>query len=198
VNYYFNLGVITHQVPLYYCPSRRGPETQPPLSIWGDNHNHPRLKAQKDGSVILSPNNPGALGDYACNIGTNGTDSLGSDGPFQVGMLEGGVRIAQITDGVSNTLYIGEKHIPAGMFGMGGWDSSIYNGSTYSALRSAGLLYPLAVSVHDMGWKFGSAHPGVCQFVFGDGSVHALSNNIDPLTLELLANIADGQTVPAY
>jgi hypothetical protein len=146
----------------------------------------------------MSAHNPGALGDYACNIGTTGSDAADSNGPFQVGMMETGMRIAQIVDGVSNTLYLGEKHVPANMYGIAGWDSSIYNGATYSAMRSAGLLYPLAVSTNDLGWKFGSAHPGICQFVYGDGSVRPLSTAINPGVLELLANIRDGQVVPIH
>jgi len=195
--------VITHQVPLYYCPSRRPPESvsitsagfvPPTGSVFGDQHLHP----ERNGGFILSQHNPGALGDYACNIGTNGTDAKDSNGPFQVGMMDSGMRIAKISDGVSNTIFMGEKHVPFGMYGMAGWDSSIYNGATFSSSRSAGVLYPLAVSVNDMGWKFGSAHPGFCQFVYGDGSVRPLSTSISPLVLELLADIADGQAVPAH
>jgi len=50
----------------------------------------------------------------------------------------------------------------------------------------------------DPGWKFGSYHTAGCQFVFADGSVRTLSTGIDPRILELLANRADGQVVPAY
>jgi hypothetical protein len=45
---------------------------------------------------------------------------------------------------------------------------------------------------------FGSYHPAVCQFVFGDGAVRALAVTIDPTALSLLANIADGQPTPDY
>ena len=50
----------------------------------------------------------------------------------------------------------------------------------------------------DPGWKFGSRHVGVTQFVFCDGSVHLLSNSINPVTLGLLAQINDGQVIPNY
>ena len=189
-NYYFNPVAIQTSVPLYFCPSRRAPGDAPALSISGDYHLHP------DGSWDLV--NHGALGDYACNIGTNGTDTHGSNGPFQVGLKNGGVRIAQVTDGMSNTLFLGDKHVPLGHRGMGGWDCSIYNGGTYSAVRSAGILYPLADSVRNLGWKFGSSHPHVCQFVFGDGSVRTLATSIDPNILENLANISDGQAVSPF
>ena len=40
--------------------------------------------------------------------------------------------------------------------------------------------------------RFGSYHPGICQFVFGDGSVHALNNNIALTTFQALATRAEG------
>jgi prepilin-type processing-associated H-X9-DG protein len=43
--------------------------------------------------------------------------------------------------------------------------------------------------------KFGSYHPGVCQFVFCDGSVRAIRNNIDSATLRRLAVRNDGEVI---
>lgn len=43
---------------------------------------------------------------------------------------------------------------------------------------------------HEFG--FGSAHPGVFNAVFGDGSVHVLSNSADLLILDQLGKRADG------
>jgi prepilin-type processing-associated H-X9-DG protein len=42
--------------------------------------------------------------------------------------------------------------------------------------------------------RFGNAHPAVVNFVFGDGSVRALTTSIDGTNLGRLANRADGQT----
>ena len=46
--------------------------------------------------------------------------------------------------------------------------------------------------------KFGSWHSGVCNFAFCDGSVKAISNTIDEVTLGLLACRNDGQVIPNY
>jgi prepilin-type processing-associated H-X9-DG protein len=46
-----------------------------------------------------------------------------------------------------------------------------------------------------VGINFGGPHPGVCQFVFADGSVHPLAVQIDEVTLGYLANRGDGQVV---
>jgi prepilin-type processing-associated H-X9-DG protein len=122
-----------------------------------------------------------------------------ADGAFQLGNTgDKGVALKQISDGTSNTLMIGEKHVPLGTFGIGDLDSSLYNGDTLSSLRPAGIMYPLATGVRDPGWRFGSYHTAVCQFVFVDGHVLAISNGINTRTLGLLADRADGQVIPPY
>ncbi len=199
-------------VPVYFCPSRRTPFTAP-------------IYAQNDG---VSPG--GALGDYAACIGTTGADLWNAaytnavpNGLFQLGTNGVGVKVAQVTDGLSNTLMIGEKHVQIGQFGMGNNDCSIYNGdfpnsggiwASYNcATRSAGLGgadiagyagadagqvgYPIATSLNDTAWKFGSYHPGICQFVFADGSVHPIANTTSTQILDYLANIADGHSTPS-
>ena len=45
---------------------------------------------------------------------------------------------------------------------------------------------------------FKSRHPGVCQFVFGDGSVRSLSESMNHGTYQLLGAKSDGVTIPAY
>jgi prepilin-type processing-associated H-X9-DG protein len=110
-----------------------------------------------------------------------------------------GVRFAQITDGLSNTLLVGEKHVPPFAITFPPLDCGMYDGhNPVCNTRSAGPLCPLAASQADDGWKFGSAHPGLCQFVYCDGSVRALLNTIDPAVLGLLAQRNDGQPIPDY
>jgi prepilin-type N-terminal cleavage/methylation domain-containing protein len=53
-------------VPIYFCPSRRDATSPPVFSVAGDE------SILNDGT--LGPNYPGALGDYAANIGTSGAD----------------------------------------------------------------------------------------------------------------------------
>ena len=60
------------------------------------------------------------------------------------------------------------------------------------------MNYPLATSLNDTAWKYGSYHPNLCLFVFADGHVESLSTSINPQVLELMANIADGQIIPSY
>ena len=154
---------------------------------------------------MLSEGLRGAVGDYAVCIGTTGADytltfrnapPLPPDGAFTAVQ---GVRFADITDGLSNTLMVGEKHVPFGALGQFPWDCAIYDGhNPVCNTRSAGLDFPMAVARDDPGWKFGSAHPSLCQFAFCDGSVRGLVKAIDPATLGLLAQRNDGQPVPEF
>jgi prepilin-type N-terminal cleavage/methylation domain-containing protein len=186
-------------VPLYYCPTRRTPQTDPVASIAGD---------QFDDPPPLGPHTPGALGDYAACTGTDncdGADCRGAvNGAFRANYDEnlrflGYVTFAMITDGLSNTFFIGEKHVQIDSFGKGPLDCSLYNGDYWvCSTRSAGPSYPLAPSPASAAPVFGSYHPGVCQFLLGDGSVRPVAIGTDPKTLALLANIADGQPVPDF
>jgi len=107
-----------------------------------------------------------------------------------------GVAHNQFTDGLSQTIMIGEKHVPLDRFGVGWWDCSLYNGHYYHCSgRPAGPAAPLARTLREQGWRFGSYHPGICQFSFGDGSVRALHTNISGSTLGLLAHRSDGEVI---
>jgi prepilin-type N-terminal cleavage/methylation domain-containing protein len=198
---------LTTCVPIYFCPSRRTP---PLVSVSGDVDDD--LNPPLNGGQ----HTPGALGDYGACTGTDncdGADCVGAiNGAFRVGIDQNGktvgaVAFNQITDGLSNTFFVGEKHVQMNTFGIGipqGWDGSIYNGDYWMySTRSAGPNYYLARSPNDAltappSPAFGSWHSGVCQFVMGDGSVRPIFTSIDPNILALLANIADGQPVPAF
>jgi len=121
------------------------------------------------------------------------------------------VTMASINDGTSNTVMIGEKHIRDERdFGVSPYDGSIYNGDPSMPgapyARQGGREWPDAnyanktiasAFTRDLPLaqrgestfrerRFGSWHPGVCQFVFCDGSVKAIANSVDILTLSWL------------
>jgi prepilin-type N-terminal cleavage/methylation domain-containing protein/prepilin-type processing-associated H-X9-DG protein len=126
---------------------------------------------------------------------------------------------ASIRDGLSNTLLVGEKYItPTDLMNGSGTDGSVFssgNGQENTFRRFVGnngakppVLRPLVPTIDDPGpdvngnqWAdkaFGSHHPGVCQFVFCDGSVKPLKVTINLNTLQLLGQRADGQVIPDY
>jgi prepilin-type N-terminal cleavage/methylation domain-containing protein/prepilin-type processing-associated H-X9-DG protein len=188
------------QVKSYFCPTRRTAATSPLSSVAGD---------WPSNAPPGTPNLPGALGDYAANIGTTGMDF---DGPGCVGMTPNGPfeyphgkRFADMIDGMSHTLMVGEKHVNIDNFGVGWLDCSLYNGDyDICSCRSAGKFwmnpqhYGLARSPKEFSALFGSYHPGVCQFAFVDGSVQTIPVGIDVNVLSLLADRMDGQVIPDY
>ena len=120
----------------------------------------------------------------------------------------GRTNFASVTDGLSNTLFVGEKHIRRGQYGVGGefgsaaaGDSSIWNDDyEIPTNRAAGVGFGLALTPGEpFNYQFGSSHTGgQCQFVMGDGSVRSLSPSINTATLGLLANRSGGQPIPSF
>ena len=124
---------------------------------------------------------------------------MASDGTFLQSGDGGCVKFNDITDGLSNTLLVGEKHVPLNHFREGPLDSSFYNGDYYlSHSRPAGPDFPLAQTNTEISPVFGSYHTAVVQFGFCDGHVQGLYRSISPVTLGLLAEINDGQVIPDY
>ena len=179
-------------VPLYFCPSRRS----------ADSGGSGLPFKQRAGCLQIN-GVQGALGDYAASIGTTGTDypltiangpTIAPNGAFQFNI---GIRFADLSDGSSNTILLGEKHVPRGSYGAYPWDCSIYDGHNPTCnVRAGGPDFALAQMPTDPGWKFGSNHPGICQFAFCDGSVQQVVNTINPVVLGLLVQRNDGQVVP--
>jgi prepilin-type N-terminal cleavage/methylation domain-containing protein/prepilin-type processing-associated H-X9-DG protein len=180
-------------VPQYFCPSRRPPSPEGVKAF-----------AQPTG-CLLTDGVRGAPGDYAACVGTTGIDHFKTlpngtvnrpDGAFE---KPTGLNFAALTDGLSHTILVGEKHIPVGHLRDYPWDCSIFDGHQWVChTRAGGPDFPIATGRHADVWAFGSAHPGLCQFLFGDGSVRALKSNINPLTLALLASRDDGFPIPDH
>ena len=167
----------------------------------------------------------GAVGDYVGNAGTQQhfpfdqwarfTEPV--DGVFNsgftrdnevidnelVGPEKGRYSHASISDGLSNTIFIGEKYVSTSGFNDArGWgDSCVYNGDEPETfIRIGGFAMQLARSERlDLSPGefpiFGSSHVQVVNFVFGDGSVHSLSNLTSQSTLFKLCSRIDGGVV---
>jgi len=217
----------SYNIAVYFCPSRRslpGMVSQP----------MPKAADLPAGGVARG----GGMADYASNGGTNGSDGVLLEGTnwqtSPAGLnLDAGIaplgtlclsftsqtRFGSITDGLSNTLLVGEKFVlKTDLSGGTSTDGSVFSSGTgqeNSFRRFAGnngaaspVLRPIVPSTDDPGpnpagttWAdkaFGSWHPSLCQFAFCDGSAKALSVNIDVNTLQLLAQRADGKPIPPY
>jgi prepilin-type N-terminal cleavage/methylation domain-containing protein len=208
-----NKAARTQPVAMYFCPSRRQMGSEGIISQQVN-----KLYPQQ-----------GATGDYAgCagGIGTGGDISLGIAtlagfpnfqgaiiapksilDPLATGQapkILSDVSFKKITDGLSNTIMVGEKQVPMTKLGLPSGDDSIYNADYPNThTRGAGETFPPAPSANygdspgpeddDFGDLFGSNHPGTINFAACDGSVHSISPNIDLVTYWRLAARNDGE-----
>ena len=112
------------------------------------------------------------------------------------------IKIANITDGASNTILVGEKSLCPDLYSNGqslgdfqGWDV----GATGDSYRWGDANQPLLQDTFglDSNDSFGSAHFDAAGFVFCDGSVHNLSYEIGIPVLSALCNRSDNQVIDA-
>lgn len=208
---------ITSAVPTLFCPTRRGPGVDS-ISL-GERE----------------PDDPvGATGDYAGNAGSAESllnnawasflEDAKPDGVFNSAYTRGDIdpvdtgtgrlvkrtypryQFSSVDDGLSNTIFVGEKAVNASFMGHPeGWaDGSLYNGDDpNSSTRLGGLLMPIAASTNvqpgPLGIRvWGSAHGQVCNFTLGDGSVKSISTSIEAQTLHHLSARNDGAIVGDY
>jgi prepilin-type processing-associated H-X9-DG protein len=123
-------------------------------------------------------------------------------------------KFSRLTDGTSMTVLVGEKHIRADTIGKccaggnvehgrdgypywnrdngpGGWGNFWVAGSVWQGIARSPEEGTNGQSFTNVP-ALGSWHPGVCNFLFADGSVRALENSIPPDTLKQLGWVADG------
>ncbi len=184
------------KVKMYFCPSRlphvlsindfKNPGGS--LSDYAASFGSDAQYVNSNGAMI--PNRPNIQ-----NIG--GVDTLVS--------WSGQLNLAAITDGTSSTTLVGEKHIrPNSMRGKQE-DRSIFSGVRNTHRRMMGIspdgleqrpLMPAkAQTTAYANQSFGSAHPGVVQFVFCDGSVRGLRLDTDLTSLTRYVVRNDGEVI---
>jgi prepilin-type processing-associated H-X9-DG protein len=131
----------------------------------------------------------------ACTVWNNMSPKSPTEPSFKRG-----VRFPEITDGTSNTLLAGDKHIFKSHLNLPTkGDGPAFNGDKGYSHRSAGKTVTLSKGAMDPATgRFGSWHPGSTNFVLVDGSVRAISNTINGTTLGYLAGRDDGQPIPSF
>lgn len=196
-----NAQAMRSPIEIYACPSRRKAAAD---RNFDNNDAHPLPEAI--GVATLS--------DYAANAGLNymtgvvGSDeSTGTFGEYdraEAGPIFSGSRVGarQVEDGLSNTIAIGERHIPPVPEGTApemehyavGDTAAIPGDTPHTLFRCTANGLANGPDDPDR-TKFGSAHSGIVQFVFLDGHVRGLRPDIAVSVLKALSTIGGGELV---
>ena len=105
------------------------------------------------------------------------------------------VTAMMVTDGLSNTIVIGEKWVNSKKYQGGDWSDDVgwTDGWDTDVIRFT-MCSPIRDTNPDgSGYEFGSAHPSGIHAVFGDGSVRTIRYGISPELFNRLGHRADGQ-----
>jgi prepilin-type N-terminal cleavage/methylation domain-containing protein len=117
------------------------------------------------------------------------------------------LKVAQVEDGTSKTIWVGEKHISAtqydGVAGTDnegndqGWDTAYdYDNVRWTQGSPQRDEYVHTAPESTVKWVFqifGSAHTSGCQFVYLDGSTHMIAYDVDPPVFHTYGNRSDGE-----
>ena len=206
-----------HALPVFLCPERHSAST----AVTPDKTTLITSPCGCPAGVQFAPG--GAIVDYVANHGDLSPGALGLPTDFYWGGNGNGViissrpvgdetaisrdwrdkvRISGVTDGTSNTLLIGEPHVPADKDATTPYNGPAYYGrylTNFSRVGGPGV--PLAHSRTDNragSYSFGSPHTGVVQFALVDGSVRSVSTSLSTRILGHLSNRHDGQAVSDF
>jgi prepilin-type N-terminal cleavage/methylation domain-containing protein/prepilin-type processing-associated H-X9-DG protein len=165
----------------------------------------------------LSPAGPGTSSYAACQSDVEAPIDIDNHGSLY---LNSRVRVVDVVDGLSQTIFVGEVAVPSPLGWLSGTRATLrntghpINGVDLSTLELTGPANPplpeeltatelemrieqgnLAVSPRFVG-GFSSAHPGKgANFAFGDGSVRFLKQTIDRSVYRRLGHRADGEPI---
>jgi prepilin-type N-terminal cleavage/methylation domain-containing protein len=102
---------------------------------------------------------------------------------------------ADVTDGISHTIYLGEKITePGDLSWMSGTRATLRNTGSPPRWGPPDLKAPNPAEKNDL-WVggFASEHYQICNYLFGDGRTESLTTSIDMKILQQLGNRADGK-----
>lgn len=186
-------GAMNIPVKIFVCPTRRKIGFLSGLTV----------------PPATTGNVSGICSDYAANAGSSANGNT-NDGPFwfnQADKLAIGQRFAEISDGLSNTILMGEKHVRIDAMKLQPGTADPADFCIYStqstvaatAVRLGGPSNPLALTRNDTyNTQFGSWHPGVVPVILGDGSTPLLRVTISTTVLGNLCSKWDGNAVGDY
>lgn len=191
------------QLPVFLCPSATGSDE--PMAVHKANGETLATFARSTYVLNAGQNEPWgfAIDDY----------SQIADGPFYRNST---TRMADVTDGLSNTVFAGEHHpvlsdktwvgvvpgavvCPQPRFRFGDWVCE--PASVLVNVHSGPCSYADPPIIHPPNSPIAAPcqmyaeHPGGCNVLLGDGSVRFVSETINQLTWAALASCAGGEVV---
>jgi prepilin-type N-terminal cleavage/methylation domain-containing protein len=186
-------------ISLLYCPSRRDAIAYPlaPWDITGGYQGSPFV------NITFSPTMKLGRNDYAANAGRlSGTVPWD---PSDNGLIISGnvITPADIRDGLSHTLLLGEKYLNPDSYenGSDGADNNCaYGGFDWDIVRwVAQNSFVKPPNSDRPGYgdpiAFGSAHPGGFHMALCDGAVRTISYEVDPQAYQQLGLRSDGSVL---
>jgi len=216
-----NAQISLLHLTIYECPSD---PYQQPFPVYDSSFTNPI-------ATVAHANYVGCNGWIECFNGAGGNPSSAGNDGLVGGAGQSGVglfwrnsrnKIANVTDGLSNTIVVGERssnHAPSTWTGavtggrcpawMATQPPSIYSPPPGPAYDNADfgealvLAHGNATHLPSADFPifdpdvFYSMHTHGANFLFGDGSVHFLSSGINPYTYQYLCTIAGGEVFPS-
>jgi prepilin-type N-terminal cleavage/methylation domain-containing protein/prepilin-type processing-associated H-X9-DG protein len=209
-------------IPGFYCPTRRAPiryGADPATAISKNDYagcaggfQGEIYECRDYGNRWVPPAPDGFSPLFNERAGVNQGDTAGRKGAIVHG-VRGKRRLADFTDGTSNSIMVAEKSLPVSRHGLDGGDNERWQNSGWDEDNIRFHFIPVAdsqapalngqcntPSTPTTGgnlWRrmFGGSHPGGINAVFGDGSVKFLKFTINPSAMRRLACIDDGEVL---
>jgi prepilin-type N-terminal cleavage/methylation domain-containing protein/prepilin-type processing-associated H-X9-DG protein len=209
-----NVGRVATPVPVFFCPTRRGPG---PADVHADAH-----------QIIRAPRLVGtisraAMTDYAANAGERivsfgegpATFALAAGYGFpDLGAVTGITHVRSrfgpehVHDGTSHTLLVAEKCVSPDDYrstldlgdDQGPFASDERDTVRWTATAGGAYLAPardMRAADQSQSWRWGSAHAGGFTAAMCDGSVRTIDYDLAENVMRALANRRDGQAITA-
>lgn len=188
-------------VPTYRCPSdTAGANFNNVSTVQNYAGSKGASSAGSPAAGNTSGGRPGCL-DRFLSFRRGATSGSGVSGPFHRNKRSCSIR--DVTDGMSNTIFVGEVRPECSAHIDNGWLDANNGQGMFSTIYPINLDTCRRTSPDDCGWfgnwteEFGfkSRHIGGAHFLFGDGAVRFLSENIDHDTYNNLGAKADNNVI---